>query len=192
MIPLISIIKDPLGGWLALAFIVIFVVKAILALVGGDVDSDVDTDVDTDFDVDSGGFGLSASDVFSLKGFLNFGVGFCSYWALFTINGWNALGAVVVGFVTLVLLLYAYRACMKLEGNVVLEEPDDIIYRNGTVYIIGNDFLTVQITINGRIDEVAMLPAPDTSLEDYHVGDLVTVVSYDNDINKFYVKPFSK
>ena len=66
MIPL-TIIVDPLGGWLALAFILVFVVKAILAAVGGvaDIDLDVDGDVDIDADVNTDGFGFSASDFFS-------------------------------------------------------------------------------------------------------------------------------
>ena len=75
MIPL-TIIVDSLGGWLALAFILVFVLKAILAAIGGDIG--IDSDVDTDIDVNTDGFGFSASDFFSLKGFLNFGVGFCS------------------------------------------------------------------------------------------------------------------
>ena len=94
MIPLISIIKDPTGGWVALFFLLFFVVKVILALVGGDVDASGDLDFDgdgvPDADVNVDGFGFSASDFFSLKGFVNFGVGFSSSWALFGLEGWNA------------------------------------------------------------------------------------------------------
>ena len=45
MIPL-TIIVDSLGGWLALGFILVFIVKAFLSAIGGDVD--IDTDVDTE------------------------------------------------------------------------------------------------------------------------------------------------
>ena len=37
MIPL-TIIVDSLGGWLALAFILVFVLKAVLAAIGGDIE----------------------------------------------------------------------------------------------------------------------------------------------------------
>ena len=41
MIPL-TIIVDSLGGWLALAFILVFIVKAFLSAIGGGVDIDTD------------------------------------------------------------------------------------------------------------------------------------------------------
>ena len=41
MIPL-TIIVDSLGGWLALGFILVFIVKAFLSAIGGDVDIDTD------------------------------------------------------------------------------------------------------------------------------------------------------
>lgn len=196
MIPLISIIKDPVGGWLALAFILIFVIKAVLALFGADTDADGDIDFGEDaggVDVNADGFGFSASDIFSLKGFINFGVGFCSYWALFGLSGGNAVGAVIVGIVTFVLLLYAYRACMKLEGNTVLEKPEDLKNRPGTVYIKNDTNLVIQLEVNGRIDELTVLPDDSTNINDYKVGQVIYIsdVRLNGEFPCFFVKPYN-
>ena len=181
MIPL-SIIVDPVGGWLALAFIAVFLVKLILAVFGGDVDADTDADVDVDVNTD--GFGFSASDIFSLKGFLNFGVGFTSYWALFGLKDWNALGAVAVGLLTLFLLLWAYRACMKLEEPISHEKPQDLLHRDGTVYGITGNTLVVQVPLDGRIAEVYVMPDSGYTLSDFKAGDRVTItdVLADSDV----------
>ena len=171
MMPL-SIIVDPMGGWLALAFILIFVVKAILAVVGGDVDMDVDADVDVDaVDVNTDGFGFSASDFFSLKGFINFGVGFTSSWALFGLKGWYAALAVIVGLVTMFLLLLVYRACMKLEDKPAYESAEDMKGRVGTVYRANDGTVILQIAQNGRI--VELLTHPDTGFtsDDFKTGE---------------------
>ena len=179
MIPLISIIKDPLGGWLALAFILVFVIKMILALVGGEVegaDMDVDTDVDGGLDggvddVNTDGFGFSAADIFSLKGFLNFGVGFTSSWALFGLKGWYAGLAVLVGIVSFFILLFAYRACMKLESKTVHETPQDMMGRVGTVYLANDKTIILQIEKDGRIVELLTRPDNGFTAEDFKTGD---------------------
>lgn len=175
MMPLISIIKDPTGGWVALFFLLFFVVKVILALVGGDVDADGDIDFDgdgvPDADVNVDGFGLSASDFFSLKGFVNFGVGFSTSWALFGLERWNAVLAVFVGFVTLFLLLLVYRACMKLEGSNVHEKPIDLVGRQGQVYTVGNGIIILQIEQDGRINELITHPDIGYVATDFKTGD---------------------
>jgi len=190
MIPL-TIITDPLGGWLALAFILVFVIKAVMAAFGFDAEGS-DVDVDGDFDIESDGLGLSASDVFSLKGFLNFGVGFTSSWALFGLKGWYAVLAVAIGLVTLFLLLWTYRACMKLEGNTEVEKPTALLHRRGTVYTIGENTLVIQIPVNGRIEEITVLPAKDAVMTDFYIGCNVYIsdVVTENDVTTYFVKPY--
>lgn len=196
MIPL-TVIVDPLGGWLALAFILIFVVKAILAAVGGvaDLDVDVDSDVDADVDVNTDGFGFSASDFFSLKGFLNFGVGFCSSWALFGLDSWwRALIAVGVGLITMFLLVFAYRACMKLEGTNVTESPKDLLYRIGNVYTVTDGAVVIQMSVNGRIDELVTVPDSGATVKDFKVGDLAFISKVETPSEtsiRFYSLPYS-
>ncbi len=198
MIPLISIIKDPTGGWVALFFLLFFAVKVILALVGGDVDADGDLDFDgdgvPDADVNVDGFGFSASDFFSLKGFVNFGVGFSSSWALFGLEGWNAALAVGVGLVTLFLLLLAYRACMKLEGTNVHEKPTELVGRHGQVYSVGNGIVILQIECDGRINELITRPDTGFVAEDFKTGDyaFISRVHSTSDVNTvIYCSPCS-
>ena len=173
----LSIIVDPLGGWLALGFILVFIVKAVLAVIGGDVDSgvdadvDVDVDADADVDVNTDGFGFSLSDFFSLKGFLNFGVGFTSSWALFGLKGWYAGLAILVGFISMFVLLWAYRACMKLEDKPVYEKPEDMKGRIGTVYMANDGTVILQIAQNGRIVELLTRPDSGFTSEDFKTGD---------------------
>lgn len=190
MIPL-SIIVDPLGGWLALIFILVFVIKAVMAAFGFD-SGGTDVDVDGDFDVDSDGLGMSMSDVFSLKGFLNFGVGFTACWALFGLKGWYAVLAVAVGVLTLFLLLWTYRACMKLEGNTVVEKPTELLHRRGTVYTVSESNLVIQIPINGRIEELTVLPAKDVEMTDFYVGCTVYIsdIVTENDVTTWFVRPY--
>lgn len=200
MIPL-TIIVDSLGGWLALAFILVFVVKAVLAAVGGDIDADVDTDVDTDVDVDvnTDGFGFSASDFFSLKGFLNFGVGFCSSWALFGLNSWwSALLAVGVGLLTMFLLIFAYRACMKLDSKIVKENPNNLLHRVGTIYNVTDSVVVLQLPINGRIDEILTLPDTDEDIHNFTAGNMAYISRVELDLPdeynthvKYYVRPYN-
>lgn len=175
MIPLISIIKDPTGGWVALFFLLFFVIKVILALVGGDVDADGDIDFDgdgtPDADANVDGYGFSVSDIFSLKGFINFGVGFSCSWALFGLQGWNAVLAVFVGIVMFFLLLLAYRACMKLEGTIVHEKPTDLVGRHGQVYTVGNGIVILQIEQDGRINEIIAHPDTGYITDDFKTGD---------------------
>lgn len=173
MIPL-TIIVDSLGGWLALAFILLFVLKAVLAAIGGDIG--IDSDVDTDIDVNADGFGFSASDFFSLKGFLNFGVGFCSSWALFGLDSWwRALIAVGVGLITMFLLVFVYRACMKLEGTTVTDSPEDLLYRIGNVYAVTDNAVVIQMTVNGRIDELITVPDSGATVKDFKTGDFAFI-----------------
>ena len=169
MIPL-TIIVDSLGGWLALGFILVFIVKAFLSAIGGDVDIDTDIDINTD------GFGFSASDFFSLKGFLNFGVGFCSSWALFGLDTWwRALIAVGVGLITMFLLVLVYRACMKLEGISATDSPEDLLYRVGNVYAVTDSVVIIQMTVNGRIDELITVPDSGATVKDFKTGDLAFI-----------------
>ena len=194
MIPL-TIIADPVGGWLAAVFILAFVIKAVLAVFGGDVDADFDTDGDIDIDVNTDGFGFSASDFFSLKGFLNFGVGFCTSWALFGLTGWYAALAVGVGLVTMFLLLYVYRACMKLEGGITVEKPTDLLYRIGNVYTVTDGAVLLQMSVNGRIDELMTVPDADVDISDFKVGDLAYISKVDTPTEtsvRFYSKPYNQ
>lgn len=194
MIPL-TIIADSTGAWFALGFILIFVAKAALAVFGGDIDADVDVDTDIEVDVNTDGFGFSASDFFSLKGFLNFGVGFCSYWALFGIDKWyNAVGAVFVGLLTMFLLLFVYRACMKLEGNNVGEKPKDLLYRIGTVYSATGSAVIIQLTVNGHIDEIVTVPDEGVDIKDFKAGELAFISRVETPSEtsiRFYSKPYS-
>lgn len=191
MIPL-TIIVDSLGGWLALGFILVFIVKAFLSAIGGDVD--IDTDVDTDIDINTDGFGFSASDFFSLKGFLNFGVGFCSSWALFGLDTWwRALIAVGVGLITMFLLVLVYRACMKLEGTNANEAPKDLLYRIGTIYTTTNSAVILQIKVNGRIDELVTVPDEGYSSSDFKTGELAFISKVESPTEtsiRFYAKPY--
>lgn len=189
MIPLISIIADSTGGWVALCFLAIFAVKVILALIGGDVDADGGLDFDgdgvADADVNVDGFGFSASDFFSLKGLINFGVGFSTSWALFGLKGWYAGLAIGVGLVTLFLLLLVYRACMKLEGTTVHEKPTDLVGRHGQVYSVGNGIIILQIEQDGRITELITRPDTGYISEDFKTGDyaFISRVYSTSDVN---------
>lgn len=191
MIPL-TIIVDSLGGWLALGFILVFIAKAFLSAIGGSVD--IDTDVDTDIDINTDEFGFSASDFFSLKGFLNFGVGFCSSWALFGLDTWwRALIAVGVGLITMFLLVLAYRACMKLEGTNANEAPKDLLYRIGTIYTTTNSAVILQIKVNGRIDELVTVPDKGYSPSDFKTGELAFISKVESPTEtsiRFYAKPY--
>lgn len=191
MIPL-TIIVDSLGGWLALGFILVFIAKAFLSAIGGSVD--IDTDVDTDIDINTDGFGFSASDFFSLKGFLNFGVGFCSSWALFGLDTWwRALIAVGVGLITMFLLVLVYRACMKLEGTNANEAPKDLLYRIGTIYTTTNSAVILQIKVNGRIDELVTVPDEGYSPSDFKTGELAFISKVESPTEtsiRFYAKPY--
>lgn len=193
MVPL-TIIVDPLGGWLALGFILVFCLKAALAAIGGDVDVDTDGDFDvSDIDTDVDGFGFSASDFFSLKGFLNFGVGFCSSWALFGLKGWYALLAIAVGLITMFLLLFVYRACMKLDGRIAVEKPADLLYRIGNVYTVTDNAVVIQLSVNGRIDELVTVPDDNVSASDFKVGDLAFISRVETPSEtsvRFYSKPY--
>lgn len=196
MIPL-SIIADTTGGWVALIFVVVFLAKAILALIGAGSDFDADVDVDGDVDIEvgdtGGGFGISTSDVFSLKGFLNFGVGFSLSWALFGIdNFWHVLLAVGVGVFTWIALIYVYRACMKLEGKLVTEDPKSLVGRMASVYFVGPNYITIQVTLNGRITELTTLPDSEFNYSDFKTGDSVFISSVKEEAGfiKFYVKKF--
>ena len=192
MIPL-TIIVDSLDGWLALAFILVFVLKAVLAAIGGDIG--IDSDVDTDIDVNTDGFGFSASDFFSLKGFLNFGVGFCSSWALFGLDTWwRALIAVGVGLITMFLLVLVYRACMKLEGISATDSPEDLLYRIGNVYAVTDDVVIIQMTVNGRIDELITIPDSGATVKDFKTGDLAFISKVELPSKtsiRFYSLPYS-
>ena len=191
MIPL-TIIVDSLGGWLALGFILVFIAKAILSAFGGDADFGADGDVDIDVNTD--GFGFSASDFFSLKGFLNFGVGFCSSWALFGLDKWWNVGlAIVVGLITMFLLVLAYRACMKLEGTNANEAPKDLLYRIGTIYTTTNSAVILQIKVNGRIDELVTVPDEGYSPSDFKTGELAFISKVESPTEtsiRFYAKPY--
>lgn len=191
MIPL-TIIVDSLGGWLALGFILVFIAKAFLSAISGSVD--IDTDVDTDIDINTDGFGFSASDFFSLKGFLNFGVGFCSSWALFGLDTWwRALIAVGVGLITMFLLVLVYRACMKLEGTNANEAPKDLLYRIGTIYTTTNSAVILQIKVNGRIDELVTVPDEGYSPSDFKTGELAFISKVESPTEtsiRFYAKPY--
>ena len=185
MINFYSIIADPTGGWVALIFILIFVAKAILALVGADTDGDVEIDsdieIEDDIDTDSDGFGFSRSDILSLKGLINFGVGFSLSWALFGLNGWfRACLAVFVGFITLFSLIYVYRSFMKLEGNNVSEKGNDLLNRTGTVYVVNDNYIVIQLSMNGRITEMDVLPDNDneelsSACSNFHTGEKVYI-----------------
>ena len=192
MIPL-TIIVDSLGGWLALGFILVFIVKAFLSAIGGDVD--IDTDVDTDIDINTDGFGFSASDFFSLKGFLNFGVGFCSSWALFGLDTWwRALIAVGVCFFIMFLLVLVYRACMKLEGISATDSPEDLLYRVGNVYAVTDSVVNIQMTMNGRIDELITIPDSGATVKDFKTGDLAFISKVELPSKtsiRFYSLPYS-
>lgn len=192
MIPL-TIIVDSLGGWLALGFILVFIVKAFLSAIGGDVD--IDTDVDTDIDINTDGFGFSASDFFSLKGFLNFGVGFCSSWALFGLDTWwRALIAVGVGLITMFLLVFVYRACMKLEGISATDSPEDLLYRVGNVYAVTDSVVIIQMTVNGRIDELITVPDSGATVKDFKTGDFAFISKVELPSKtsiRFYSLPYS-
>ena len=185
----LTIIVDSLGGWLALAFILVFIVKAFLSAIGGDVDIDTDIDINTD------GFGFSASDFFSLKGFLNFGVGFCSSWALFGLDTWwRALIAVGVGLITMFLLVFVYRACMKLEGISATDSPEDLLYRVGNVYAVTDNVVIIQMTVNGRIDELITVPDTGVTVKDFKTGDLAFISKVELPSKtsiRFYSLPYS-
>ena len=114
---------------------------------------------------------------------------------MFGLDSWfGAILAVVVGISTMVLLLLAYRACMKLDSSIVLEKPADLVYRIGTVYSVTNTHVILQISYNGRIDEIVASFDDDTKREDFVVGEpafISKVETLSESAIRFYAKPYS-
>ena len=127
-------------GFLVAIFIsAIFFGKFVLSITGFNIDSltdaDVSSDVDTTTDVPSSTvFGLSISDILSLKGFLHFMFGFSWSWACFGLSSFYSAIAVFVGLLCVILLAYLYKMMSKLETESTNENKNNLIDRMGYLF----------------------------------------------------------
>lgn len=179
-------------AWYTILFVTVlslFIVKLAISLFAGDIDMDVDFDGDNDFDT---------SSAFSFKGLLHFLVGFSSY--LFarahtdTVNIIDGkvqfsfgdfTWAIVIGFIVMFALFYAYKLAMKANNET--KDPEDLIENaKGTIYInLGNGSYSVQ----------AHTHAGTTNVTAYYSGDELepgTEVTLTKEGNNIFIKEFVK
>lgn len=167
---------DYTGLIVAIFVSIIFILKFIMACFGFDTDSMDDIDV-TENGITSSTFGLTWSDVLSLKGFLHFMFGFSWSWACFGINEYFSLIAVLVGIICVILLAFTYKLISKLDAENKNEPLTNLLGRTGTVYAtIKNDStykkILCQIVFNNKLDTIECL-----TTEKVSVGDNVRVTT---------------
>lgn len=175
-------------GFIALITSGIFLIQVILSLIGGlDIDLDFDTDVDVDSDIGSGdSLGFELSSLLSPKGALHFLLGSSWYLVLAEymrggfIVWYDWLIAICVGLVSAILMGLIYWGMMKLETHIVPENGEVLVGRSGSVYLANkeNGIYIVTIVRNGAITE---LNVKSKTGKEYNTGDIVNIVSFEND-----------
>lgn len=125
----------------------IFLIQFVMSVFFGSVDMDLDIDGDGDMD---------AGSVFSVKGVINFlmGFGWCKY--LFGGDSWESYAmAVLVGIVFMLVVFFVYFFAYKLQKVRKAETPSMLIGRTGTIYTsLGNGRYIVQIEHDGALREI--------------------------------------
>lgn len=178
-------------GFIALITSCIFVAQIVLGLIGGigdtlDFDADTDTDLDTDSDA-----GFELSSLVSPKGALHFLLGGSWYLVLaeYTRGGfltwYDYLIAIGVGFLMTLMMALVYWGMSKLADEKKKESGTDLIGRVGSIYLANNEtsIHIISIVLNGASSD---LTVKSKSGKNYEVGDLVTILSYENGI--YYIE----
>lgn len=155
------------GLIIAIFVSILFLLKFILACFG--FDNDTINDVDSS---EFGGFGLSWSDMISLKGFLHFTFGFSWSWACFGINDYWSIFAIFIGIICMLLLAFTYKMISKLDSENKNEPLSNLGGRVGTVYSYFKDSgkVIIQIKYNNKLDIIEAF-----SSDKLNVGDSVIV-----------------
>jgi hypothetical protein len=178
-------------GILALVTSFLFIGQIILGLIGGLGDSiDFDTDSDTDVDVNSDS-GFELSSLVSPKGVLHFLLGGSWYLLLadYTRGGfltwYDYLIAIGVGFILALIMALVYWGMSKLADEKKKESGTELVGRGGSIYLANNEnsIHIISIILNGATSD---LTVKSKSGKKYEVGDLVTILSYENGI--YYIE----
>jgi hypothetical protein len=180
-------------GILALITSFLFIGQMIIGLIGGIGDGlDLDTDTDSETDVgsdDTAGFELSS--LVSPKGALHFLLGGSWYLVLadYTRGGfltwYDYLIAIGVGFILALIMALVYWGMSKLADEKKKESGTELVGRGGSIYLANNDssIHIISIVLNGATSD---LTVKSKSGKKYEVGDLVTILSYENGI--YYIE----
>jgi hypothetical protein len=148
--------------------------------------SDIDIDGDADIDIDSGDTGgFSMSDLVSFKGLIHFFIGFS--WTMWFWRDGNqfvaAMVAVGVGLSFMLVLALVYWGALRLKHEVRPERGDDLIGREGEVYLKNRDgSYLIYTEINGARRELKVYH---DGTKDFQTGAIVRISSYSN--GKYYI-----
>lgn len=170
---------DTVGLIVAIFITLLFLLKFTLGFLG--FSSDMELSEGDLFDVEW-------SDVFSLKGFLNFMFGFSWSWACFGLENYKWIIAILIGVACVVILAYTYYFLSKLEVEGVNEDINNLKGRKGTVYTIygteDNGFrkIACELLYNDKIEIMEVFTQDMVS-----VGDSVIVTEIFEDVI-IYVK----
>lgn len=180
-------IADPIGAQLALCFILIFIIRTTFTAIYIDMFSKEDNS-------DSSMSNITLYDFLSFRGFLNFCVGFCLYWAILGLDDWwNINFAIIIGVIISVLLTFVYNAIIETVKLNISETPQDLIFRSGKVHSTSNRAVTLQVTFNGYENKFVVLPDEGYSLSDFKSGEIAYIsrieMPNENAI-RFYARPY--
>lgn len=157
-----------------------FILQTIMMLIGIGGDSADFESVDADTGMSEGGVTSEIMDMFTVRNFVNFLLGF----------GWGGvclhdhiesttlltLAATAVGLLFVAMFVFVYKQMMKLEhsGNISIER--DVIGKEADIYLIirPGQCGKVQLSINGSVHEYEAV-AKDATAE-YATGDRVRIV----------------
>ena len=154
----------------AIVFYGIFIVRFILSWIGGDFEIDSDADIDI-------------SDVVSFKGFTHFIMGLSGWLSIkslvSTVQWYDYIIAILLGFVFVVILFYVYKLMMKLESKPTILEGEQFVGKQAKIYLTcGKDdtyhyYIITVANGNGTTELYAK------STNKYNVGDAVVIKSFE-------------
>lgn len=168
---------------IALVASAIFIIQALLTMIGMDVHADMDFDFTDGDTMDTGG----AMSLFSIRSLVNFFVGFG--WAGVTFvnsihQAWLLyFVAIANGLCFAYAYIFARRYLLRLERNGAMRITD-CIGKDGNVYLripaAGKGKGKVQLSINGSIHELDAI----TDGDEIKTGTQVKVVSVEGNVLK--------
>ena len=169
-------------GILALVTSFLFIGQIILGLIGGIGDG---------LDLDSSDAGFELRSLVSPKGALHFLLGGSWYLVLadYTRDGfltwYDYLIALGVGFILALIMALVYWGMSKLADEKKKESGTELVGRGGSIYLANNEnsIHIISIVLNGATSD---LTVKSKSGKKYEVGDLVTILSYENGI--YYIE----
>lgn len=156
---------------IAIVFYGLFFIRFILSWVGGDFELDTDADLDI-------------SDVVSFKGFTHFMMGLSGWLStkslISTVQWYDYIIAIVVGFIFIIALYYVYKLMISLESKPTVLYGKYLVGRSGKVYLfIGkrdvNKFMYSVTVDNG----LGTTEVNGYSTRPFKTGDLVILSEYD-------------